>query len=74
MALLGVNIDLLNDYKDTDLLNDDNDSEDERLDAKIVNDFHFEGFEDGPTNGRKKTKQEIFKEIIGKSKKEKYHR
>jgi Nop14-like family. len=46
----------------------------------LVNDFHFEGFDEDEEKDqsrfheKKKTKQEIYRELIHKSKKEKFHR
>lgn len=68
----------MNDYKEDEF--DKEGSEDENINARLVNDFHFEGFDDeGDKNDhnfqeRKKTKQEIYKELIHKSKKEKFLR
>jgi uncharacterized protein YxeA len=73
-----VDVDYLNDYKEDEF--DREASDDEGINAKLVNDFHFEGFEDeGEKNAsnfeeRRKTKQEIYKELIHKSKKEKFLR
>lgn len=68
----------MNDYKEDEF--DREGSDDENINARLVNDFHFEGFDDeGEKNAqnfneRKKTKQEIYKELIHKSKKEKFQR
>lgn len=46
------------------------------MDAEIVNELHFGGFDknDGQNPGVKKSKQEIYKEIIKKSKKMRYEK
>ena len=55
--------------------------EENHIDADVVNDFHFQGFEDEKVEKnnsnigeRRKTKQEIYKEIIHKSKKAKFEK
>lgn len=54
----------------------ENDSEDEKIPTEIVENFHFGGFEnqENPSAPQKKSKQEIYKEIIKKSKKMKYEK
>ena len=55
------------------------DEEDRRIGANIVGDYHFSGFhepskDDAQKGERKKTRQEIFAELIHKSKKAKFER
>lgn len=50
-------------------------AEDEEINKEMVNELHFGGFENEADGSRpRKTKQEIYKEIIKKSKKMRYEK
>ena len=74
----GINLDQIDDFKDNEM--DRSFSEDENINADMVDNLHFGGFdedEDKDEHGfqqRKKSKQEIYKELIHKSKKLKFQR
>jgi len=73
----GKNIDEIDDFKNEEFKLSSGDEG--KIDAKTVNDYHFSGFYEGdrdiaPNGERKKTRQEIFSELIHKSKKAKFER
>lgn len=73
-----MNLDEIDDFKDHEI--DKSVSDDEGINAEMVDKMHFEGFdEEGEKDEegfaqRRKSKQEIYKELIHKSKKAKFLR
>jgi hypothetical protein len=68
---LGISVNNIDDFNEFI----ENDSEDEKIPNEIVENFHFGGFDNSAKSiPQKKTKQEIYKEIIKKSKQMKYEK
>lgn len=71
--LIGKSITEIDDFNEN-IDKDSNDSENEKIEPEIVNTYHFGGFDNENSQTVKKSKQDIYKEIIQKSKKMKYEK
>ncbi|EPZ30988.1 Nucleolar protein 14 domain-containing protein [Rozella allomycis CSF55] len=71
---LGQSLSKFDDFEDDEIALNDSDNEPDQLDRDLVEKFNFGGFEQEEDEGRPKSKNEIMKELIAKSKMYKYER